>query len=451
MKMTKELIESIAKLNSSSPKKIVINGRFECTFIVPPLKAHETYVFFSEAFKEASSPRLQQFADVFVHDNQTNEDYECSELQISNDYDIGVKSLTLYIGTKNVDGSRVVLSMHTVIDAAVEDTEDLVERDSCCSGEDCAVDVKDKTGYNSNMNTEDKEICAQPCKAKERSLEKETIADCKILYCNASLPMTKTCMCWGFETGEGWWQVLRRLSCELEALNLLVYDKWKVRIQADQVKEKFGTLRFYYSVECDNYNEVGLAAKKIIDDFESKKDYGYFGLKTVVDEKGHSVDEVDGDGRTVAVWHPPKCHVEVTKHKDEYEQMKKAADEAHKTLCESGYDDITPEQKIMMEWLESEAEKRVKQAEDDCYNTCEKCGHQIGTDWSPRCETLGWITYICDDCAEEGKTMYMKNGEKWQGKKRLMTREEVKAEHKKYEEKYEAQLEESTEDNNKED
>ena len=56
--MTKELIESIAKLNSSSLKKIVINGRFECTFVVPSLKEHEKYVFFSEAFKETNSSRL---------------------------------------------------------------------------------------------------------------------------------------------------------------------------------------------------------------------------------------------------------------------------------------------------------------------------------------------------------------------------------------------------------
>ena len=125
-------------------------------------------MFFSEAFKEASSPRLQQFADVFVHDNQTNEDYECSELQISNDYDIGVKSLALHIGTKNGDGRKVILSMYTVIDAVVEDTEELIERDGCCSGEDCAVDVKEKTGYNDDMNTENKDTGAVPCKKAER-------------------------------------------------------------------------------------------------------------------------------------------------------------------------------------------------------------------------------------------------------------------------------------------
>ena len=445
--MTKELIDNIAKLNSSSPKKIVINGRFECTFVVPSLKEHEKYVFFSEAFKEANSSRLQQFADVFVHDNQTNENYEYSELQISNDYDTGVKSLTLYIGIKNSDGNKVILSMHTVIDAVIEDTEDLVERDSYCSGKDSVVDVKDKERCNNDMS---KDTNTTACKTETSSLEKETIADCKLLYCNAGLPMTKTCICFGWECGEGWWQVLRRLSCELEALNLLVYNKWKVRIQADQVKQKFGILCFYYSVKCDNYNEVGLAAKKIIDDFESKKDCGYFGLKAVVDERGHTTTEVDDDGKKHNVWHPPKCHVEVTKHKDEYEQMKKSVDEAHKTLCERGYDNITQEQKIMMEWLESEAEKRVRQAEADCYNTCEKCGNQIGTDQSPRCETTGWINYLCDECAAKHNNFYFKNGAKWQGNKMIMTREEVNAERKKYEEKYEAQLRKSTEDNNEE-
>ena len=104
----------------------------------------------------------------------------------------------------------------------------------------------------------------------------------------------------------------------------------------------------------------------------------------------------------------------------------------------------------MMEWLESEAEKRVRQAEADCYNTCEKCGNQIGTDWSPRCETTGWINYLCDECAAKHNNFYFKNGAKWQGNKMIMTREEVNAERKKYEEKYEAQLRKSTEDNNEE-
>lgn len=289
---------------------------------------------------------------------------------------------------------------------------------------------------------------------KELSIAEETMQMCKILYCQKDLPMTKTCMCWGWECGKGWHEILKRLSCELEALNLLYYDKYKVRIQADQVKEKFGTLRFYHSVECDNYNAIGLEAKKVIDAFEEKKDNGYFGLKYVTDEKGHAIDEVDENGKTVSVWHPPKWHVEVTQHKEEYEQMKAAAEAAQKRLAESGYDEITPEQKVIIEYLDSEASARIRKAEDECYSTCERCGWQIGTEWSPRCETSGWITYICEKCAEKSDkdgrtTVYYKNGALYDGKKLLKTKEEVKAERDAFEAKMN-KLEEENESSDEE-
>lgn len=89
MEITENLVNSIAKLTSAAPKKITVNGRFECTFIVPKLKSGETYVFFSEAAKEPNSSRMQQYADVFVHDKQEDKDYECSELYVNNDYDLG--------------------------------------------------------------------------------------------------------------------------------------------------------------------------------------------------------------------------------------------------------------------------------------------------------------------------------------------------------------------------
>ena len=270
---------------------------------------------------------------------------------------------------------------------------------------------------------------------KHKSIAEETMEMCRILYCQKGLPMTKTCICWGWECGEGWHRVLKRLSCELEALNLQFYDKYKVRIQADQVKEKFGTLRFYYSVVCDNFTEDGLAANKVIDAFEEKVDSGYFGLKHVVDEKGKTVTEVDENGGKHEVWHPPKSHVEVTAHIDEYESMKAAADEARKALAERGRYDVTPAQRVIMEYMESEAESRVRKAEDDCYNTCETCGAQIGTDWSPRCETTGWIRYICDRCADKMEFAYMKNGERWQAGKLVATREQVQKEREEFEAK----------------
>jgi hypothetical protein len=69
------------------------------------------------------------------------------------------------------------------------------------------------------------------------------------LFVNRNKPMTETCMCWGFECGNGWFNILNQL-CQ----NIQHHLDWKNRdgqvvpqVTVDQVKEKFGTLRFYYT------------------------------------------------------------------------------------------------------------------------------------------------------------------------------------------------------------
>lgn len=66
---------------------------------------------------------------------------------------------------------------------------------------------------------------------------------------NRNKPMTETCMCWGFECGDGWFNILNQLMS-----NIQHHIDWKNRngvvvpqVTLDQVKEKFGTLRFYYT------------------------------------------------------------------------------------------------------------------------------------------------------------------------------------------------------------
>jgi len=56
------------------------------------------------------------------------------------------------------------------------------------------------------------------------------------LYEQRNWPATKTCMCWGFP-GDGWFDLIWELSEKLEQID--------PDIRAVQVKEKFGTLRFY--------------------------------------------------------------------------------------------------------------------------------------------------------------------------------------------------------------
>jgi hypothetical protein len=68
------------------------------------------------------------------------------------------------------------------------------------------------------------------------------------IFADRFKPMTETCMCWGFECGDGWYNIIDHLCDEIQR-----HINWKNRdglvvaqVVAEQVKEKFGTLRFYY-------------------------------------------------------------------------------------------------------------------------------------------------------------------------------------------------------------
>lgn len=58
--------------------------------------------------------------------------------------------------------------------------------------------------------------------------------------------MRETAMCWGFP-GDGWYDILDRLCARLQADS----DKTGYQVVATQVKEKFGTLRFYVVTASD--------------------------------------------------------------------------------------------------------------------------------------------------------------------------------------------------------
>jgi hypothetical protein len=62
----------------------------------------------------------------------------------------------------------------------------------------------------------------------------------------------RTCMAWGLETPPGWWAVLDAVCAEITAAAAWVnrqHPDAGFCVVAEQVKEKFGTLRFYYRVE----------------------------------------------------------------------------------------------------------------------------------------------------------------------------------------------------------
>lgn len=68
-------------------------------------------------------------------------------------------------------------------------------------------------------------------------LENKLVTDFPKLYGQKDLPPTQTCMCWGFSCGDGWYEIIYNLSKKITELDQ--------NVEAVQVKEKFGGLRFY--------------------------------------------------------------------------------------------------------------------------------------------------------------------------------------------------------------
>ena len=111
------------------------------------------------------------------------------------------------------------------------------------------------------------------------------------LYRRHQLSPNETCMCFYFECGDGWFKIIDELSKKIEAKNnsfksrcenfaykikMLVYmfsrmtfDKevfsTTIYIEADQVKEKYGTLRFYV-------NQYGKPVDGWIDEAEKQSE-----------------------------------------------------------------------------------------------------------------------------------------------------------------------------------
>lgn len=83
----------------------------------------------------------------------------------------------------------------------------------------------------------------------KKSLEEKLVKKYPNIFRDYGGDMRQTCMAWGFSHGDGWYDLLEDTCSEIERLS-----KGKgIQIVALQVKEKFGGLRFYYSMECDKY------------------------------------------------------------------------------------------------------------------------------------------------------------------------------------------------------
>jgi len=74
-------------------------------------------------------------------------------------------------------------------------------------------------------------------------LEKQLITKYPKIFVDANKSMVESCMYWGIECPDAWYHLIDNLC---EHIQSYIDNNNVAQVVADQVKEKFGTLRFYY-------------------------------------------------------------------------------------------------------------------------------------------------------------------------------------------------------------
>jgi len=114
-----------------------------------------------------------------------------------------------------------------------------------------------------------------------RQLTEKLWNECPLLYRDKNESLINSLIPFGFEHMDGWYNIVYDLSLKLEALIMAMPDEGRANFRAVQVKEKFGTLRFYMSGETDEMY-------KLISDAEdaSAKTCEYCGKPGTLHTKG---------------------------------------------------------------------------------------------------------------------------------------------------------------------
>ena len=300
----------------------------------------------------------------------------------------------------------------------------------------------------------------------------EIIKKCPLTYIGVNETIQESLIPFGFECGKGWKEPLWKASCAIEVLNLTYWPKYRVRIKACQVKEKFGELRWYYDIVKD-----GAWYKRIPHDFFEKiyrklqrVNYKYKQVQDVAPFTEHIVEELKTKEAYVREKHSAK-HISNVRVEEKDGKWFKYTDlenygkwhsepTKHKMLCnlkafiwklviklDSYGEKWSTEQQVIGKLMQDKADEIIRQAEDECYDKCEDCGADIGKNgYRKRCETAGWIRYICEDCAKKHKGSYYMEGAYYKDGKLMKTKEEldkekaeIDAKWKAREEQYEAE------------
>jgi len=78
-----------------------------------------------------------------------------------------------------------------------------------------------------------------------RELDKKLCADYPKMFVNRNKSIQESCMSWGFECGDGWYDLINQLCSSIQRYIDQNQHLNIPQVTVEQVKEKYGTLRFY--------------------------------------------------------------------------------------------------------------------------------------------------------------------------------------------------------------
>lgn len=198
-------------------------------------------------------------------------------------------------------------------------------------------------------------------------LEKAIVESCPILYKYYHGSEYETLMHWGFECDDGWFVPINEASKKIEKINRFL-KKYNYEIVADQVKEKYGELRFYYhfqeryilkTIHTKNFAHPSFFKDKAIKPKNIKVYWiKYFFTKVIncfIETYINAFIEMINDFNSF-------LHKKDTKRFNELKDL-----------------------------FEAEVENIVNEAEVRCWERCEICGSK-----SDVTSTKGWIKRLCD-------------------------------------------------------
>jgi hypothetical protein len=88
-----------------------------------------------------------------------------------------------------------------------------------------------------------------------------------VLFENRTKSAMESCMAWGVECGDGWYEIISNLCYEINQHENNLKNQKKLSeyypVRFDQIKEKFGGLRVYYSGGDDFVHGVASMAEAI--------------------------------------------------------------------------------------------------------------------------------------------------------------------------------------------